>query len=425
MKRAARAISIFLLLAIALCAVSCSGGGQGLQPPGGEPGAGEGAAAPPDASAEAPAGTGAGTGAEPGPGDSSGLPEAETEADARTEEEDEGAEGAEGAEGTTDSEEAEPPRFGFIDTHADTITRALLRGQGLFSNDLHIDFTRLLEYDAPVQVFALWCADRYVADAFEYTNSLIDFFEGEVAKHSDIIEIALTREDLERNFRNGKISAVLSIEGGEALMGDLGNVDHFFDRGVRIMSLTWNRENELGFGQATGSKQGIKPFGAEVIKRMEELGMVLDVSHINEAGFWDIHRLSALPYMASHSNAYSVTPHDRNLKDDQIRAIADRGGAVGLALYPLLLSGKGTAGIGDVVAHAGHFIDLGAGGNIGLGGDLDGFGTMPDGLAGVSSYKALAAAFSDEFGEEATLRIMSGNTYSFLVRYWHDFNAPR
>jgi len=210
--------------------------------------------------------------------------------------------------------------FAFIDAHADTITRALLpqHNAGLFRNGLHVDFERLSQFDAPVQVFVLWMADRFVGEAFERTNYLIDFFESEVAKHSDIIEIALTLEDMERNARNGKISAILSIEGGEALMGNIENLDHFYNRGVRIFGLTWNRENELGFGQATGSQEGLKPFGMEVVRRIEELGMIMDISHLNEAGFWDAHRLSTRPYMASHSNTFTVRPHNRNLTDDQI-----------------------------------------------------------------------------------------------------------
>jgi len=333
---------------------------------------------------------------------------------------DEGAEATDETKAPGEIEVAAPPRFGFIDTHADTITRALLphNNANLYRNKLHVDFERLLEFDAPVQVFVLWCADSYVSNAFEYTNSLIDFFEKEVAKHSDIIEIALTPEDLARNYRNKKISAILSIEGGEALMGNIENVEHFYGRGVRIMALTWNRENELGFGQATGSKEGLKPFGIEVLKKMEELGIMLDISHINEAGFWDAHRHSTRPYMASHSNAYSVTPHDRNLKDNQIKAMVERGGVIGLVLYPLILSQGSSADISDIMAHVGHFIDIGAGGNLGLGGDLDGFGTMPKGFTCVLSYKILEKAIADEYGKETARRIMSGNTYDFFLRYY-------
>ena len=317
-------------------------------------------------------------------------------------------------------DEQPTPVFGYIDAHADTITRALLpqHNARLNSNNLHIDFKRLHEFGAPVQVFALWCADRYVANAFEHTNSLIDFFESEVSKHSDIIEIALTLEDLERNARNNKISAILSIEGGEALMGNIDNLDHFYNRGVRIFGLVWNRENELGYGQETRSQEGLKSFGIECIKRMEELGMIMDISHTNEAGFWDAHSYSTRPYMASHSNTFSVTPHTRNLTDSQIMAIVDRGGIIGVALYPLILAQNKSADIGDIMAHINHFISLGAGNNLGLGGDLDGFSTMPKGLKDVSSLKILAKEISDALGEDVSQNIMYGNFYEFFVRYF-------
>ena len=430
-----RIVCVILTLIMVIGAASCSGGGI---PPSVEPGMPTGNEnMPPAAEPEGQPGDGA-TLSEIEPGmQPDDLPRGDTATSATTPgtQPDEGAEAPgsgsealpdEGAEATDETkapgeiEVEAPPGFGFIDTHADTITRALLphNNANLFRNKLHIDFERLHEFGAPVQVFALWCADRYVADAFEYTNSLIDFFESEVAKHSDIIEIALTLEDLERNYRNNKISAILSIEGGEALMGDLENVRHFYDRGVRIMSLTWNRENELGYGQATGSGKGLKPFGIEVLKKMEELEMILDISHINEAGFWDAHRFTTKPYMASHSNAYSVTPHDRNLKDSQIEAMAGRGGIIGLVLYPLLLSQGSSADIGDMIAHVRHFIDIGAGNNLGLGGDLDGFGTMPKGFECVLSFRILEEAIAREYGEETSRRIMSGNTYDFFVRYY-------
>ena len=318
--------------------------------------------------------------------------------------------------------DAEPlPVFGFIDAHADTITRALLphNNAGLLRNNLHVDFERLSQFGSPVQVFAIWLADRYVDNAFERANYLIDFFEREVERHSDMIEIALTLEDIERIARDGKIVAILSIEGAEPLEGKIENVDHFYNRGVRIMSLTWNRENELGFGQGTGSNEGLKPFGMEVVRRMDELGIIMDVSHINEAGFWDIHRLSTRPYMASHSNSFTVRPHNRNLTDDQIMAITERGGIIGLALYPLILSPNRNVTMRDIMAHIDHFINLGAGGNLGLGGDLDGFRDLPAGLANcVLSYKILADEIAAAFDEETSQRIMSGNFYDFFVRYF-------
>ena len=314
------------------------------------------------------------------------------------------------------------PGFGFIDAHADTISRALSLDQSqqnLYSNDaLHVDFSRLAKFDAPVQVFALWLSDAFVSTAFEQTNLMLDFFEQEVKKHSDIIEIALDLDDIRRIAFDGKISAILSIEGGEALMGNLENLDHFYNRGVRILGLTWNRENALGFGQATGSTRGLKPFGIEVVQRMDELGMIVDVSHLNEAGFRDFQNISTRPYMASHSNAYSVLAHNRNLRDDQILAIVESGGIIGFNMFSSFIASMSRVTIDDVMAHFRHFIKIGAGNNIGLGCDFDGIHLTPEGITDVSSLKALREALAEEFDEDTAHRIMEGNFYEFFKRYF-------
>ena len=313
-----------------------------------------------------------------------------------------------------------PPVFGFIDAHADTISRALLphNNAGLYSNNLHVDFERLNKFEAPVQVFVLWCADSYVKTAFDRTNLMIDFFEREVNKHSDIIELALDLDDIERIAREGRISAVLAIEGGEALMGNIENLDHFYNRGVRILAPTWNRENELGYGQATGSAMGLKPFGIECIQRMDELGMIMDVSHLNEAGFWDAHNTATRPYMASHSNAYAVFPHNRNLRDDQILAIVKSGGIIGFNMFPQIVAPNSQAAMDDVMAHFNHFIQLGAVKHLGLGCDFDGIPSTPAGITDVSSLKAFGALLAAEFDDNTSHRIMEGNFYEFFKRYF-------
>jgi len=233
-----------------------------------------------------------------------------------------------------------------------------------------------------------------------------------------MIEIALDLRDIERIAREGKISAILAIEGGEALMGKIDNLEHFYNRGVRILGLTWNRENELGYGQETGSSSGLKPFGLEVIEKMDELGMIMDVSHLNEQGFWDAHEKSTKPYIASHSNAYAVMPHNRNLRDDQITAIIERGGIIGFNMYPLIIAGNDTATMTDILSHFQHFLDIGAGDHIGLGCDLDGIPSMPQGFTDVSSLKMFSELLVNEFDEETSYKVMEGNFYEFFKRYF-------
>jgi membrane dipeptidase len=290
--------------------------------------------------------------------------------------------------------------------------------KALLQNDLHIDFVRLAEFASPVQVFAICLDESHLGNAFEYANAAIDFFDCALEKHGDMIKPALTMDDLERNAKNGKASAMLALEGGEPLEGEIGYVDHFYDRGVRIITLTWNRENELGYGAFANEGGGLKQFGAECVRRMNDLGIVVDVSHLSEAGFLDVDRISRRPYIASHSNAFSITPHIRNLKDAQIKSIAGKGGVIGINLCPDFLSPRGGAYIDSIMAHIGHFIDIGAADSLGLGCDLDGIAETPDGITDVTSLKTLASAISDRFGSGVSKKIMSGNFHDFFRRFF-------
>lgn len=309
------------------------------------------------------------------------------------------------------------PAFELIDGHADTVTTAMKENQGLYRNNLHLDLERLKEYNAPVQVFAICCDDQHVENAYEYANSAIDFFKKWIVAYKAIVELAFSMEDIEINVENNKISAILALEGGEPLSGDIKNIDYFYKRGIRLVTLTWNRENELGYGVSTGSENGLKPFGISCIKRMNELGILIDVSHLNEAGFWDVHMVSSKPYIASHSNAYSVTAHIRNLKDAQIKDMVKKGCLIGLNLYPYFLNGTKKAGIDDIIRHIKHFIELGAMRNIGLGCDFDGIDVLPEGFDGVSSLKILGQIITEEFNENFSTSIMYGNYYDFLKRF--------
>jgi len=314
------------------------------------------------------------------------------------------------------------PLFGLMDAHVDTISRAFglpPENRSLYSNpELDVDFKRLLEFGAPLQFFALWTSNQFVDDVFNYTNALIDFFEEQVNQYSDVIEIARNFDDVVRISRSGRISAIISIEGGDALLGDINNLYHFYNRGVRSVGLLWNRENELGFSWAQNADQGLTPFGIEVVERMEELGMIVDVSHLNEAGFWDVVNISTRPFIASHSNAYALASHGRNLSDEQIMAIVESGGFIGLNMFPRFVTGEQTATMDDIIAQFRHFIELGAGYNIALGSDFDGIPTLPEGITDVSSLMDLHERLTTEFGEEVAFRIMEGNFLEFLTRYF-------
>jgi membrane dipeptidase len=318
------------------------------------------------------------------------------------------------------NEPQSPIRFGFMDAHADTITAAKRNGAGMYDNNLHLDFKRLSEFEYPVvQVFAIYLSTRHLSDAFNFTNDAIDFFINELEAHNDLIRLALSLEDIEANAKTGISSAILAIEGGESLEGSIDNLYHFYDRGVRLITLTWNRENELGYGVGTDSINGLKPFGIEVVTKMNELGMIVDVSHLNEAGFWDVDEISTRPYMASHSNSFTITPNRRNLNDDQILAIAKNGGFIGMNLYPFFLETGGNADLNSLIRHINHFSHLGVLDFIGLGSDFDGVDRLPAEITDVSSLKILENRLTDDFGQHISESIMSLNLYEFVKRFYN------
>ena len=303
----------------------------------------------------------------------------------------------------------------YFDAHADTITLAMENGKSLFKNDLHLDFSRLLEFDHPiVQVFAIYLSEKYLDNAFEYTNSAIDFFKKEAAAFSDIIAIARNIDDIEENAKNNKISAILALEGGESLEGKIENLEHFYNRGIRLVTLTWSRENELGYGVGGAPDAGLKPFGLEILRKMNELGIIVDVSHLNIAGFRDVQKYSSKPFIASHSNSFSITPHMRNLEDWQVAAIIKSGGIIGINLCPFFLDKNENACMDSVIKHVKRFIELGAEKNMVLGCDLDGVETLPAGFEDVVSIKTLADKLATTFGQEIKEAIMSENFYKFL-----------
>lgn len=185
------------------------------------------------------------------------------------------------------------------------------------------------------------------------------------------------RVDSPLEAEEGKVKILLSIEGGEIFQGKVERVQEFYDKGIRMAALTWNNENEIGHSAKSGSKEGIKPAGWDILKRMAELHMAADTSHLNEAGFWDLIDKHAQPPMASHSCAKALCPHFRNLTDEQVRAMVERGGWIGINFYPYFLSESGRAGVVDICNHIDHMCELGAEKHVGFGSDFDGIEVSP------------------------------------------------
>lgn len=215
----------------------------------------------------------------------------------------------------------------------------------------------------------------------------------------------------------GKVKILLSVEGGEIFEGSAERVREFHARGVRMAALTWNNENEIGYPAKGGSRNGIKPQGWEILKTMASLKMVVDTSHLNEAGFWDLIDRHSQPPMASHSCAARLCPHFRNLTDEQIRAMVSRGGWIGVNFYPRFLREDGQAGVADIVNHIDHMCQLGAAKNVGFGSDFDGIEYTPHDCQSPADIPAILDELRRRgYSEEAVADIAGRNFLSYCRR---------
>ncbi len=193
----------------------------------------------------------------------------------------------------------------------------------------HVDLPRLREGGVDVQVFALFVHPRFAGGGFRRVGQLLDAFDG-LVRTQPALAPATTVAAVERAVRSGRIAAVLAVENGSAIDGDPANLDRLYARGVRMMSLTWNQSNDLADGALEETHGGLTPLGRRVLARMQELRMIVDVSHLSERAFWTVLESTRGPIVATHSNAAALTPHRRNLTDEQLHALAQRGGVVGV-----------------------------------------------------------------------------------------------
>lgn len=315
-----------------------------------------------------------------------------------------------------------------VDMHCDTIS-ALWRSrkegqiQSLRENDLHIDLCKLQKGDYLLQNFAMFVFLGKEPDPLINVLELIDEYELQLQENQDLIAPVLCYADIEKNARAGKISALLTIEEGAVLKGNPQVLRSLYRLGVRMLTLTWNFENELGFPgitaqnePLTGTGHGLKPAGIEIVREMNRLGMIVDVSHLGDEGFWDVVKYSEQPFVASHSNARAICGHHRNLTDEMIRALADKGGVMGINFCGDFLNPNGSSRVEDMVRHIRHIRDVGGIGCIGLGTDYDGIdGTLE--LQDASQMPRLAQALEQAgFRESEIEAIFHGN----VLRVYQD-----
>lgn len=272
-----------------------------------------------------------------------------------------------------------------VDMHCDTIGelwKAEKAGKpiSLRSNSLHIDLEKMQKGDYLLQNFAMFVFLGREKDPLVNVLEMIDVYNRAMAENADIIGPVLNYEDIEKNRAAGKLSGMLTIEEGAVLKGNPYVVRTLYQLGVRMLTLTWNFENEIGYPNTIVKAKdydpsrhyGLKPEGIEIVREMNRVGMIVDVSHLGDDGFWDVVKYCDGPFVASHSNARAVCNHTRNMTDDMIRALADKGGVMGLNFCGDFLNPNGKSRVEDMVRHAKHIINVGGSDILGLGTDYDG-----------------------------------------------------
>ncbi|MBO5364262.1 MAG: dipeptidase, partial [Clostridia bacterium] len=296
----------------------------------------------------------------------------------------------------------------FFDAHCDTISEVLEKGQNLKKNFLHLDLNRLEEYDGYLQVFAAFIDKKNIRTTPQkHCMSLLESLRKELKYN-----LVTTWEDLKATADSGKIGAILAIEGGEALTGSLEMLNRYYQMGVRLITLTWNYANELGEGVLEDSGGGLTEFGRQAVIAMEELGIVIDVSHLSPTGFWDVAKHTKYPFIASHSNVKALCNHPRNLDNEQIEFLIRRKGCIGINFFPEFLVHERECDVSDIIQHMEYILSLGGEDCIGFGSDFDGISSLPKGIAGVQDMREIKRAMKDAgFQDEIIEKICFSNFY--------------
>ncbi|MFB9862028.1 dipeptidase [Rufibacter immobilis] len=361
-----------------------------------------------------------------------------------------------------------------VDTHNDVISQVIMEGHSVerdLTGKAHTDLARMKKGGVDVQVFAVFCDETYgPGRAFAFANQQIDTLEAIVRRNPDQLQMVYTPAQMRDAIKARKIAALTGVEGGHMMEDNLDNLNHLYNRGVRYLTLTWNNSTSWASSAAdetkgTGfnGKKGLNDFGKQVVRRMNELGMLVDLSHVGEQTFWDAIQTSTKPILVSHSCAAKFSPHSRNLSDAQIAAVGKNGGVIHLNFFSEFLDGSYPKRVNDfiqkhdteikalrqkgingsalqttlykkypeeaasinpplslLIDHIDHIVKIAGIDHVGLGSDYDGIGSTPIGLEDVSTYPLITKALLERgYKKKDVEKILGGN----FIRVW-EANTP-
>lgn len=349
-----------------------------------------------------------------------------------------------------------------VDTHNDVLSTATMTGLNIEKNlkgKTHSDIRRFFEGGIDVQVFSVFCDEKFGKDtAFKFANIEIDSLHAIINRNPDRLLLVTSPAELEKSVAEGKLGCMIGVEGGHMIEESLGNLESFYKKGVSYLTLTWNNSTSWASSakdesnKEAGSK-GLNEFGKQVIDKMNALGMMVDLSHTGEKTFWDVIKHTHKPVLLSHSSAYALCPVFRNLKDDQIKAVAANGGVIQVNFYSgfldpsfnkkrqqLLSKRKNESDslkklawadykisewlakkyaaefnairppFSIILDHIDYIAKLAGVDHVGIGADMDGIESLPKGIDGVEDFPKITRGLLQRgYSEEDIYKILGGN----------------
>ena len=277
-----------------------------------------------------------------------------------------------------------------LDMHCDTLTK--LNNNNLRSNNLHIDLLKMKQSNYLLQNFAIFTDIEKQKNRIYFVLKNINRFYKEMELNKDLIQQIFSYKDIQTNKENGLMSAMLTLEEGDVIENDLDILELYYKLGIRMITLTWNYPNSIGNPNFTSNKDedrnkmlrqlntknGLTPFGIQYLKKCEELGIIIDVSHLSDKGFYDVLKYTTKPFVASHSNSRKICDVARNLSDEMIMELHKKNCVIGINFCEDFIGNDGNGSIDNIIKHINHIKELGYIDNIGLGSDFDGIDTRKE-----------------------------------------------
>ncbi len=303
-----------------------------------------------------------------------------------------------------------------FDGHCDSLLR-VVEGQLKLaerSAEGHLDLPRLHDAGVTAQVFAIFIEDQYLpAGAARQTLRVLDAFYRELEANADALFLATKAADIGQAKAAGTVAAIIGCEGAECLEADLALLRVYHRLGLRLLTVAWSRRNQAADGAwESRTRGGLTNFGIKVVEECNQLGILLDISHLSPAGVEDILEVSAAPVVASHSNAHALCPSPRNLTDQQLVALAEKGGVVGVTFVPSFISERQEeASLAKLLDHVDHIVKTTGIDHVGLGSDFDGFRPpAPAGLEDVTHLPGITAGLVQRgYSEEDVRKVLGLN----------------